>query len=180
MVQTTIKLRRGGGASSILFVVFGSMIALIALLSVYTNLFARFTKKKSAEHIDFMFTYKKATNSVMVEPILFTTAVEPFIVANLSAEPYTRTDPYWHITSNSSCPLHHMGLLLADDKFIDHQYMNLYCEVFRDFRISQQKTRMVTCPHPHANPDSHLNANTTNPINILLQPLAGNRIWLWS
>lgn len=123
------------------FVVFVNVVALIALLGIFTNIFVRSTDKKQPV-IDFVYTTKKTTVSA-VEPILFELHKEPIIVANLSAEPFTRSDPYWQITANATCPLHHMGLLLAEDKFSEHHYENLYCEVFRDYRSSKQKTRML-------------------------------------
>ena len=129
-----IQNRRRGW--QILFVVFGCcMVALVALRVLWSNLFV-VSKQQSA-----------------VEPFIFANATQKrpnesskaFIsVDNVQKQLLnTVTEPYWSITANSSCSLHHMGELLNDDKFTSHEYMNMYCEVFRDFKMSPKKTRML-------------------------------------
>lgn len=66
-------------------------------------------------------------------------------------------DAYWNIPRN--CSLARLGDELKEDKFIQHHYDNTYCEVFRDFRRSQMRTKMLEigfgCGH-HVNGISSL------------------------
>ena len=109
----------------ILFVFFGCLVALAALFSMWSNLLV--------------------PNKQPVEPSFVTNATQKRSDAAKyhSTSPYNLTEPYWFMTSNDSCPLYHMGLILGDDKFTSHSYHNMYCEVFRDFKATQKKIRML-------------------------------------
>ena len=54
---------------------------------------------------------------------------------------YNVSSPYNNIIT--SCSLVSLGERYHDDKFTNHNYQNLYCEVLRDFQRSQRKMRML-------------------------------------
>ena len=54
---------------------------------------------------------------------------------------YNISSPYNNIIAD--CALVSLGVRYNDDKFTNHQYQNLYCEVLRDFQRSQRKIRML-------------------------------------
>ena len=54
---------------------------------------------------------------------------------------YNVSSPYNNIIT--SCSLVKLGERYNDDKFTNHNYQNLYCEVLRDFQRSQRKMRML-------------------------------------
>lgn len=65
---------------------------------------------------------------------------------DLSSVPQDRT--YYNVSSPynniiASCSLVKLGERYNDDKFTNHNYQNLYCEVLRDFQQSQRKMRML-------------------------------------
>ena len=54
---------------------------------------------------------------------------------------YNVSSPYNNIITD--CSLVSLGERYNDDKFTNHNYQNLYCEVLRDFQRSQRKMRML-------------------------------------
>ena len=129
MVQYKVMPSKKSGWQ-MLFVLLGCVVVLGALVSVWHNLFNDPNKQHAMEP----FFSANTTQISSKEPL------ETFV---LQKPLYNLSEPYWLMTSNSTCSLHHMGQLLNDDKFTSHQYMNIYCDVFRDFKSSQKKTRML-------------------------------------
>jgi len=114
----------------VLFVITGCIVAFVTLMSVWPHLFVDPNKQ-----------YATDINAVQLSSNV---SLEAFMLANNVQKPlHILSEPYWAITANSTCLLHHMGQVLNDDKFTSHQYMNMYCEVFRDFKSSPKKTRML-------------------------------------